>query len=210
MVVAKTEERSTGAGTPALVTGTSTEFLGGKPIPRRVRERRVVFVLGPPGSGKTSVARRLSGTGAHELDAKAVQAALVDRIGALGWSEELLSAPSLVLDGPVWLRNRPAVVEVLCELLTLRAEAGLRTVVCQADRDASIHLLVGALAVHHYVVLGLRLPVGRRGRMRFARRMCDKLGLEHGAARGTADIEPWSYAAVARHLRAWQHLPFGG
>src|SRR5436190_8671872 len=42
---------------PALVSGTSGEFLGRKPLPRSVATRPALFIFGPAGVGKTSVAR---------------------------------------------------------------------------------------------------------------------------------------------------------
>lgn len=168
-----------------------------------------MFILGPDGSGKSSVARRLAGPEALVLSTRELQDALVEQVAARLWSTDVLAAPVLVLDGPVWLRNRPATVSALTGLLCARLDAGRRTLVCQSDRDGSVHLLLDVTPAGSVVVLGLRMPTGRRGRMRFARRMCDRMGLPREAARGTGVLEPWTYARVIDHLRAWQRLPFG-
>lgn len=198
---------------PAFLAGTSAEYLGRKPWPRVIRERQVIFVLGPEGSGKTQVARRMqaftdqnakaSGEGSIYFDSRALQHAVLDRVRNGYWAEELRLARSLVLDGPVWLRNRAGLVDLLVELLRERDRERRRTIVCQSDNDGSIEALIGAMDVGSIVVVALRFPKGRRGRLNFARRVCDDLGIPREAARGTEAIEPWGYDAVAEHLRSW-------
>jgi len=194
---------------PALLTGTSTEFLGRRPLPRVVRERRTAMLLGPSRVGKTSVALRLATmdhrdpAGATYLDTLQLQGALLARVREGAWSASMLERPSLVLDGPVWLQNRPGAVAMYVELLAARARAGRRTFVVQSDDDGSIQELIGAMGAGAIVVIGLRFPEGRRGRMRFARRICVDLGLPEAAAIGTAQLDPWGYDSVLAHLRGW-------
>jgi len=189
---------------PALLTGTSSEYLGKRALPRILRERRVVVVLGPSGVGKTRVALRIADGEALVLNAKEVQEALIERVGQRRWADRLLQAPSLVLDGPVWLRNRPAAVDALCELLYACSDAGVRTLVCQGSSDASVEELMGRMPAGSLAVIGLRFPKGTRGRLRFARRACDGLALPRTAARGTDSLEPWGYAQVMDALREWK------
>jgi hypothetical protein len=200
---------------PALLTGTSSEYLGRRPLPRILRERPIVVVLGPAGVGKTTVAMRLAtqdqepdrrgriGEIVH-LDTAAVQNALVERVATRRWPDRLVEAKALVLDGPVWLRNRPAAVGALKELLLARAEAGRRTLVCQSDDDCSIDVLMAAMETGVMAVVGLRYPKGTRGRLRFARRVCDDLHVPRTAARGTDLLEPWGYAMVIARLSEWK------
>lgn len=177
-------------------------------MPRILRERHVILVLGPKGVGKSSVAQRLASLdlpcakGVLCLDTRQLQDALVVQVGARGWDPRLLEVPALVLDGPVWLHNRPAAVRALCELLRIRAERGLRTLVCQSDHDCSIDVLMGALEAGSSVVVGLRFPKGTRGRLRFARRVCEELDIPRSLARGSDLLEPWGYEAVIAYLAA--------
>lgn len=210
-----TSVRSSGGPiTPALLTGTSSEYLGRRPLPRILRDRPVTFVLGPDGSGKTSVGMRVADIGLTRrqvpkyLDCRAVQKAVLDRVRIGRWSARLMKSRAMVLDGPVWLRNRQGVVDVLSELLRARAEAGRRTVVVQSDSDGSLDVLMDRMSTDSYVLLGLRFPKGVRGRLRFARRMCDELEIDREAARGSQHLEPWRYTTVIEHITDYQQLSF--
>lgn len=198
--------RHNGFVQPALFTGTSSEFLGRRALPRVVRDRPVVFVMGPDGSGKTRVAEKLARVGVSKrarprrLDSRELQRAVIERIKRGSWPARLRRAKSLVLDGPVWLRNRPAVVDVLYELLNERIRNGGRTILVQSDADGSVELLMGKMETGSLVVVGLRFPQGPRGKLRFARRMCGELDLPRDAARGSQHIQPWRYARVITYL----------
>jgi hypothetical protein len=76
--------------------------------------------------------------------------------------------------------------------------------VLQDDRDGSVDRLMEGLADGSFVVVGLRFPMSRRGRIRFARRVCEDLQLPFEAVRGAAAVEPWSYRAVLAHFQAWR------
>ena len=189
--------------TPALFTGTSTEYLGKRPLPRILRERPVVIIMGPDGVGKTSVARRVAGDGARRLSAPALQQAILRRVRTGTWSKALIKARGLILDGPVWLRNRPGVVELIVELLRARSETGRSTVICQANTDSHVDVLAAAAPRGTLALVGLRFPKGKRGRLRFARRMCEVRQIPKEAARGTDQILPWRYDRVIQTLEAW-------
>lgn len=186
---------------PAFLTGTSTEYIGDRPLPRVVRDRPILFVLGPRGAGKSLVASRFAGPRRMVLDTQGVQRAILERVRRGTWSDELRHESSLVLDGPVWLCGRPAVVGLLCELLALRAAAGRRTVVCQADSDGSISLLFEKLPIGRSATVALRFPSSRRARLRAAERICLDHGIPVRCAKGTASTEDWSYARVLERIR---------
>lgn len=194
----------TNAPIPGFVTGTSSEYLGQRPLRKIFRERPVVVILGPAGSGKTSVARRIAGDGdvpVTYVDTKALADAVVQCARDGKWAARLIKAPRLVLDGPTWLRKRPGVVDMLLLLLETRRVAGLRTVVCDGTSDGSVEELMARAPAGTTVVLGLRLPTSRSGRLRFARRLCQTMDLPRTMARGTDALEPWGYAEVAAELR---------
>lgn len=193
---------------PALLTGTSAEFLGRKPLPTVLRERRTVFVLGPEGVGKTTVGRALCGADRTEVDARQLDAVLVGRVRTGAW-DRWVELPALLVDGPAWLRDRPGAVALLTELCATRADRDLVTVVCQAEADGSVEALIRQHPPGGAVVLGLRFPKGVKSRLRTALQLCEQLGLPPEAATGTDALDPWRYDHLTAHLieRAW---PGGG
>jgi hypothetical protein len=186
---------------PALVSGTSTEFLGRKPLPRAVRHRPVIFLLGPPGVGKTRVAVHLLGDEPTVIDGNALQDLLVSVARRRRWDQVVREADSLILDGPCFLHRRPAVVRCLQELVMERAEHGRRTIFCQAPDGSPMKDLVDTISTELRATIILRFPEGR-GRRRFVLRLCDELGVNARHARKVEDLEPWSYEAVTRELQA--------
>lgn len=190
---------------PALLTGTSEEFMGRKPLPRLLRSRHTVFVLGPQGVGKSSVARTLSGPARIELDTRQLEHVLLDRVRMGRWSERVGDAPALVLDGPVWLKNRRGAVNLLLDLARQRSACARRTVFCQTEGDGSIEALIAQTEPGSAVVIGLRFPTGRKSRLRCARQLCAELGLPPAAAAGSETLEPWRYDRLVAFLveRAW-------
>ena len=185
----------------ALVTGTSNEFLGGKPHPRTVRSRPLVLVLGPPGVGKTEVARRLAGEPHLELSHRELFDVVAERTATRRWDPAVLHAASLVLDGPVLLSSRPGFARALAALLGIRARAGRRTIVTEAPDRSPLSPLAENIDVELRATVSLRFPVGR-GRRRFALRACEELGLDRSVVSCVRGLEPWSYAAVRAALRA--------
>lgn len=192
---------------PAFLTGTSSEFLGKKPWPRVVRQRSVVVVIGPEAVGKTSVAKRILGGAALRLNTHQMQESLIRRVREGKWPQEVVQAEGLILDGPVWLRGRLGVVELLKELLVQRARQKRRTLVVQSDSDGSIDELIGVMPPGTLAVIGLRFPKGKRGRLRFARRICREVGAPEQAANGTEKLEPWRYQHVIDAVRRWPEPP---
>jgi len=184
---------------PALVSGTSQEFVGGKPLPRTIRSRTMVFLLGPSGVGKTTVANSLAGQDALYLSDAKVLTALNDYVRNRSWDEDLLKWTSVVLECPCFLARRPSALQALQSLLRARSGGGRRTVVCEAESGTSMEELMGSVHPGYRATVVLRFPVGR-GRKRFALRVCDELGLAASYAEDTIDLEPWTYAAVRSEI----------
>lgn len=185
---------------PAFLTGTSTEYIGDRPLPRVVRDRPVLFVLGPDGVGKSLVARRVAPEPPTVLDNRDCQRAILDRVRNGHWDPDLVECISLVLDGPVWLQNRPSVVRILAELIALRSSGGRKTVICQADTDASVHLLMDRIPCGSSAIIALRFPDSRKSRLRVAERICQQNALPLRHARRTVSLGQWSYRAVRSAL----------
>lgn len=185
---------------PAFITGTSSEFLGRKPLPRVLRQRWIAFLLGPEGVGKSTVARALALGTRVELDAKQLEVQVNSRVRTGTWSSRILSAPCVVLDGPMWLSNVSGRKGFLAELVRYRAVACRRTFVCQTKNDSSVSNLLEEVEPGSAVTLGLRFPVGRRARLRCARSLCDELELPLECAIGSEDLDPWRYDRVRAYL----------
>ncbi len=194
---------SGGAGlclAPALHARTARELLGDRPLPALLRVRPVVFVLGPAESGKSSVAARLfSAPDPRRCDAECLRLALNRAARNRKWCAENLEAPGLWLDAVDCLHGRYGAIELLGRLLSERARAGRRTVLCQGPADASLSLLYGKVAPEVGASVLLRFPVGR-GRKRFVADRCRARGIDPARAAGATSLEPWSYAAVERFL----------
>lgn len=188
--------------TPALWTGTSWEFAGRRPLPRRARACCVFVLLGPPGSGRTTVSHRLVGPDALVLDARQTWEALSQRLIEGSWPERLGRPGGVILDGLEWLHRRPSAVELLVELVERRIKAGGRTALIHAHHDPSLEAVWSVLDEERTAVIGLRYPRGYRGRLRSVMRLADerRLMLTRSESRRLARMEPWSLAVVATEL----------
>lgn len=181
---------------PAHITRTSRELLGQRALPRVLRERLVIYVLGPAGVGKTTVGRCLCGEPREEVTGEQLRKVLIGVARRSGrFPAELLEAPALLLDGVDFLYNRFGAVDLLGKLLRDRADAGRRTVVCQGPSDGSVTLLYAPVPLQQRASVLLRFPVGK-GRRRYVKERCEALGLLPSQVRGLRDLDPWSYAGV--------------
>lgn len=184
---------------PALLTRTSRELLGERALPTLLRVRPVIFVLGEPGSGKTTVAQRLLPDDFHAVDGDGLRKALNLAARYRRWAEPFAESPGLLLDGVDSLHRRYGVVRLLGELIRARAEAGRRTVVIAGASDTSVSLLYPELPCELGASVLLRFPVGR-GRKRFVTERCRARGVDPVRAAPAVRLEPWSYANVERFL----------
>jgi hypothetical protein len=184
----------------ALVTRTSGEMLGGRPLPRVVSGRPVLFVLGPVEVGKTTVARRVLGAHPLERSGAALNKALTHAARYRKWPAEYLEAPGLLLDGVERLHGRFGPISLIGDLLRARSEAGRRTVFCQGPNDESVTLLYPEVPLELGATLLLRFPVGR-GRKRYVAERCRARGIRDcSLAKPAVLMEPWSYARVETFL----------
>lgn len=181
--------------TPAHLTRTSREMLGQRPLPRVLRERAVVYVLGPDGVGKTTVGRRLCGDERLEISGDQLRRATVGTARRGFFSAELTEAPVLLVDGLDYWYNRYGAVELVGRLLRARAAAGRRTVLTQGPADNSITELYGPVPLELRASLLLRFPVGK-GRRTHVTERCRARGLDPSLAAEAVHLEPWTYAGV--------------
>jgi hypothetical protein len=186
---------------PALLTGTSSEFLGQRPLPKVVRQRGICFLIGPRGVGKTEVALRVAGENSLYLSNKGLDREVLDRVRSGVWRQEILTSEGVVLDGPVFLRSRPSLSHMLVDLFHAREGEGRRTVLVDTANGNAVQTLMGVLRPGRASVIALRFPISRRARLRYARKLCEEMGLPEEEARGSPCLEPWSYADVREWLR---------
>lgn len=184
---------------PAHLTRTSGEFLGRRPLPRVIAERAVVFLLGPQGAGKTTVALRLLDGAPLVIDGPALRGHLVSRARYGRFPATVENAPLLLLDGVDCLYGREGAVVLLGALLRERSTRGLKTVVVQGPADDSVVLLYPAVLPQLRASALLRFPVGR-GRRRYVQQECRRVGVPFSAARLCVGAEPWTYADVRAQI----------
>lgn len=196
---------------PALITRTSGEILARKGLPRVIDGRSVTFLLGPLGVGKTTVAQRIVAAAGARAAARGRTAgeavtdvcfrkALVDAVRRGRWPDALRRAPTLLFDDVDFLEQRYGATNLIGALLRERAEAGLRTVLCEGQADGSVTALYATLPLHARATILLRFPVGR-GRRNYVRTRAAELGVPWERAREAVGLEPWSYGAVEAALR---------
>jgi len=182
-----------------MLVGTSGQFLGKRQPSGELARKQVVLLMGEPGVGKTSVAKRLVGKDATVMRTKALNEAAVVAVRKRKWPDALLCTEALILDGPTFLSRRPGVTRLLVTLIKARNKSGLRTIICQRGDDDSLLLLCDELPESSRVLLNLRFPMGS-GQTRFAGKVCDELGIHRRYARDLSISKPWTYLKVIRAL----------
>jgi hypothetical protein len=132
-----------------------------------------------------------------------VRKALVSVARTRKWSEEMLNAPVLLLDGVDCLHGRFGAVEFLGKLLSQRLERGLITVLCQGQADTSVTMLYDLVPHTLQATVLVRFPVGG-GRKKHVMGRCDALGIDYQSARPWIEqaiaLEPWNYTGVEKLL----------
>lgn len=184
---------------PALLTRTSRELLGERPLPSLLQRRPTVFLLGSAGVGKRTVAARLLPPSALVLDADQLRRELTAAGRNRKWSDEISESPGLFLAGLDCLHRRHGALRLLGELLRARCLTGRKTALSQGPADASVTLLYPELTPECRVTVLLRFPVGG-GRRRFVREACLARGIAPDRAGAAVHLSDWSYTAVERFL----------
>lgn len=191
----------------ALLTGTSSEFIGQRPLPLALRVvNQTIFVIGPKDSGLTVVAQRIAGPkSVARIGARALNS-LIDAFiesGSKEWPDRALKPNTLIIDGPQHLLTRKTATKAMLDLLSRRRKAGTLTIVVQQNDDDSLTSLIRPLKQGEYTIVGLRFPKGIRGRRRFARRYCKQSGYSVAASRGLAKMDDWTYSKVIATIENW-------
>ena len=183
----------------SFISGTCSEFLGAKPLPALLRERPIVFLLGPSGVGKSMVARRILGEGTTFLKQQEFLDSLALRILLHKWPDTLIETEQLIVEGPCFLHARPAVLLAFSQLIEERVRRGFKTVILDAEDHGPLQKLLTIVSKEERFTVLLRFPSGR-GRFRFLAHACRTRGLSLSHARRLAQKEPWTYASVLDEL----------
>lgn len=173
-------------------------YLRARALPKVLRERELVVVLGPPGAGKTSVAKRVLGASVTTLRGDKLQDACNRAVRRRAWPSELIEARALLIEGPTFLARRRGAARLLGELIAARVALGLKTAVTEGADDSAL-LLLDAVHPRHRATVNLRFPKVA-GRKRFAKQRAEELGLPARLGAELQVEEPWTYRKVIRAL----------
>jgi hypothetical protein len=183
-----------------FLTGTLTEFVGNRDQPHALFSRAVLFLLGPAGTGKTTVARQYLGFDAPIVRKDEVFQLLVRRILSRSWEEtELCYSDSLILEIPSVLGNKQQITKLLTELINERSRLGKRTAILDSEDNASLQGLLASIDSTIRASIVLRFPEGK-GRYRFLAHRCREKNIPLRYARRLSQLTPWTYKGALTEL----------
>ena len=197
--MASSTKRSRSRYRSSFISGTCSEFLGDKPLPVLLKERPIVFLLGPSGVGKSMVARRILGKDTTFLKQQEFLDSLALRILLHKWPDTLIETEHLIVEGPCFLDARPTVLLAFSQLIEERVRKGYRTVILDAEDHGPLQKLLTIVSKKQRFTILLRFPSGR-GRFRFLAHACRSRGLSLSHAKRLSKKEPWTYACVLDEL----------
>lgn len=180
-------------------SGTSTEFLGPKNLPKKLLDCPNLFIFGPAGVGKTMVAKNLLGKDTICIRQRELMDLLTQTLRKRKWSEVLTQSSKLLFELPPLLETRPQVRKMLSQLLTYRTDKGFRTAMLDAEDFGSTHDLMGLTQWNKRSILILRFPNGR-GRYRFAAHACREHNIPTHYSKQLGDIANWTYEKMFAEL----------
>ena len=183
-----------------FLTGTFTEFVGNRDQPSALISRPVLFLLGPAGSGKTTVARHCLGYDAPIIRKDTMFDLLIRRVLDRTWDHtEICNHERLILEIPSLVGNKTQMTKLLTELINHRSRNGKRTAILDSEDNASLQGLMASIESTTRVSIVLRFPEGK-GKYRFLAHRCKKQNISLRHARRLAKYEPWTYRTVLTEL----------
>ena len=183
-----------------FLTGTFTEFVGNRSQPAALNSRPVLFLLGPAGSGKTTVAQHWLGNDAPIVRKNTMFDLLIRRVLDRTWDHaEICHHERLILEIPSLVGNKTQMTKLLTELIHHRSRMGKKTAVLDSEDNASLQGLMASIDSTTRVSIVLRFPEGK-GKYRFLAYRCKKENISLRHARKLAKYEPWTYRGVLTEL----------
>ena len=183
-----------------FLTGTFTEFVGNRDQPAALTSRPVLFLLGPAGSGKTTVARHWLGYDAPVIRKDDMFSRMIRRVLDRTWEHtDICHHERLVLEIPSLVGNKTQMTRLLTELINHRSRNGKKTAILDSEDNASLQGLMASIDSTNRVSIVLRFPEGK-GKYRFLAHRCKKQNIALRHARRLAKYDPWTYRSVLTEL----------
>lgn len=183
-----------------FLTGTFSEFVGNRSQPQALRSRPVLFLLGPAGSGKTTVARHCLGEDTRVVRKEEMFDRLIQRVLDRTWDNiEPYHDERLIVEIPSLMANRTQITKLLTEFIHERSRRGKKTAILDSEDNASLQGLMASIDSTMRVSIVLRFPEGK-GRYRFLAHRCKLRNIPLRHARRLAKYQPWTYRAVLTEL----------